>query len=493
MKIKIQRLICLLIPALAALAAVLLLGAWLTQDPTPALRKRVPGMDGKERVLFTRVGSEEKVEIGSYFARFDELAAVAPGSWPRFRGARFDNISTDPAPLLSSFGDAGPTVLWAVDLGEGHAAPAVHRGRVYLLDYDEEKKADVLRCFSLADGSELWRRGYKVRVKRNHGMSRTIPAVTDRFVVTIGPKAHVMCVEATTGDFLWGLDLAVEYGASDPGWYTGQCPLIDDGLAVLAPGSRAFMVAVNCGTGVVEWETPNPGEWQMSHSSVIPMTLCGRRQYVYAAIGGTAGVAADGPDRGSILWQTTAWDPSVLAPSALAIGGDRVLLTAGYGAGGMVLQISQDSGVWGAEVVERWTPKDGLACEQQTPILYDGHLFGILPKDAGALRRQFVCALVDDPSHILWSSGKEHRFGLGPFLLADGKFFVLDDDGVLTVLRASTSGYIQLARAEVLAGQDSWGPIALAGGRMLVRDSKRMVCLDMRMSANAGRTARMME
>ena len=48
------------------------------------------------------------------------------------------------------------------------------QGKVYLLDYNEEERADVLHCWDNITGEELWRRWYKVPVKRNHGMSRTI-------------------------------------------------------------------------------------------------------------------------------------------------------------------------------------------------------------------------------------------------------------------------------------------------------------------------------
>ena len=80
-----------------------------------------------------------------------------------------------------------------------------------MLDYDEEERADLLRCFSLEEGKELWKRGYHINLKRNHGMSRTIPAVTEEYIVTIGPRSHVMCVRRHDGEFLWGLNVEKEY------------------------------------------------------------------------------------------------------------------------------------------------------------------------------------------------------------------------------------------------------------------------------------------
>jgi outer membrane protein assembly factor BamB len=65
-------------------------------------------------------------------------------------------------------------------------------------------------------------------------------------------------------------------------------------------------------------------------------------------------------------------------------------------------------------------------------------------------------------------------------MAADDKFFILGDDGVLTMLKASTEGFLPLATAKVVEGRDPWGPLSIAGGRMLLRDSTEMVCIDLR-------------
>jgi hypothetical protein len=38
--------------------------------------------------------------------------------------------------------------------------------------------------------------------------------------------------------------------------------------------------------------------------------------------------------------------------------------------------------------------------------------------------------------------------------------------------------YALLAEAQVLKGRESWAPLALAGGRLIVRDLTRMACLE---------------
>jgi len=454
-----------------------LMTAWFFHDPSSSVKMSLPGMDNRKK---GPAAAGEKVNIGEEFKLFKTQAGVPGTSWPRFRGENFDNISRENTRLISKWGSAGPRILWKLSLGEGHAAPAVFEGKVYILDYDEKKKEDALRCFSLQSGEELWRRGYHVHLKRNHGLSRTIPAVTKDFVLTMGPRCQVMCCDRNSGDFLWGYDLGREFQVEVPFWYTGQCPLIDHDTAIIAVGGKSLLIAVDCKTGKKTWETPNPHNWKMSHSSLMPMTLGGRRMYVYCAIGGVCGIAATGADRGKILWETTEFAPSVVAPSPVVMDEGRIFVSAGYGAGSALLQVKENGGVFTVRVLQKIKPLEGLASEQQTPVYSGGYLYGILPKDAGGLRNQFVCCKGTDCGKIVMSSGKTDRFGLGPYILADGKFFILNDDGEMTIAKASPVGFTVLDKARIIDGQDSWGPMAITGGFLLMRDSKTMVCLDIR-------------
>lgn len=461
----------------AGIVGLLFLLWWLWADPTRDLAVSLPGADNRGG----GGASGEEVKIGSLFQAFSGTHAALTETWPRFRGADFDNISKSPVPLKDQFGSEGPQVLWSVELGEGHSGAAIYKGLVYLLDYDEAERADYLRCFSLLDGKELWRRGYQVSVKRNHGMSRTIPAVTDEYILTIGPRCHVMCVDRATGDFRWGIDVEKEYQSEVPLWYTGQCPLIDGNLAVIATGGNALMIGVDLATGQKVWETPNPNGWKMSHSSVIPYTFGGRKMYVYCAVGGIVGIAADGPDAGKVLWESAAWNRSVIAPSPVCMPDGKIFLTAGYGAGSMMIQLKTAGDTFAVEVLKEYAPRDGLACEQQTPLYWQGHLFGILPKDGGTMRNQLVCYHPSDVTRVVWSSGPDKRFGLGPYFMADNKIFLLNDDGTLYILRPSVKGYEELDHAQVVPdGQDAWAPLAIADGYLVLRDAKTMVCINLR-------------
>ena len=457
------------IPITLLIVGIVSLYVWLSADAAVDLTERVPIPANAWKAFSDEVDDRE---LTGQLVKFDGVPAdlPVPGAWPRFRGANFDAVSTEEVELLRSWPADGPTVLWSIDVGEGYAGAAVLAGRVYVLDYDQQQEADVIRCLSLEDGKDIWRYSYPIRVKRWHGMSRTVPAVTEEYVATLGPKCHTTCLDSVTGEFHWMLNLVKDFNSVVPDWYAGQCPLIEDDKVIIAVGGDVLMMAVDCETGEIVWQSPNPHGWVMTHSSILPIDFAGKRMYVYCASGGVVGISAED---GSILWETTEWHiRAANVPSPVAVGEGLIFLSGGYNAGSMMLQLTKEDDTTSVKPVFRLEP-EVFGSEQQTPIFYDGHIYGIRPD------KQLVC--LDLNGQVVWTSPTTHHFGnrgLGPYTVANGLIYVMDDSGVLTLVEATATGYVQLAEAKVLEGPESWGPMAVASGRLILRDLNRMICLD---------------
>ena len=453
-----------LIPLALAVLGVGLLYNWVTEDTAGQFTQRLPGQDNAPSGI---KGEDEQGPIEGQLVEFDGRPGDLSGAWPGFRGRNFDAVSKDKIELARTWPEQGPDVLWSVDVGEGHAGAAVLNGRVYILDYDRENQADVVRCLSLEDGKDIWRYSYPVKIKRNHGMSRTVPAVTDKYVVTIGPKCHVTCLDSTTGQFRWMLNLVQDFKTKVPPWYAGQCPLIDDDKAIIAPGGDSLVVAVDCNSGEVVWKSPNPNGWKMTHSSIMPMEFGGKKTYVYCASGGVVGIsAADG----AILWQYDQWRISIAnVPSPVVIGEELIFLSGGYNAGSVMLQLTEQNDTTIPEVLFR-LEADVFGSPQHSPIFHEGYIYGVRPDG------QFAC--LDTDGRVIWTSSSADKFGLGPYTIANGLIYVMNNSGLLTLAEATPTSFKKLAQAEVLEGPDSWGPMAVVSGRLILRDLNRMICLN---------------
>jgi hypothetical protein len=96
---------------------------------------------------------------------------------------------------------------------------------------------------------------------------------------------------------------------------------------------------------------------------------------------------------------------------------------------------------------------------------------------------------------IMWKTMREPLFDKGSMILADGVILATDGRNSLYIIEPSPTGFKPLATAEVLkpaettnAGQttpdsqmggvaQNWAPLALADGKLLVRDKSRLMCV----------------
>ena len=402
-------------------------------------------------------------------------ATAAADDWPQFRGPHRDAISRETG-LLREWPPEGPKVLWSVETCFGYAAAAIHSGKVYFNDYGREANEWYVRCLRLSDGQELWRFAESKRIRPNHGITRTVPAVDGRYVFSFDPKSVFHCLDAETGKELWRKEFVKEYGTRNPPWYNGQCPLIEPDRVIVAPGGEALMVALEKATGTEIWRTPNPEKWLMSHASVMPAELGGVKQYLWCTLHGPLGVAADD---GRLLWHRERKFNVAISPSPLAVGGDRVFVTGPYEAGSMMLRIRNNGDQFTTDTVFDWVDNEWNS-EVHTPIVYADHLFGVGRKKRGLL----TCLDLD--GNTVWTSQGQATFELGSYILADGMLFILEGKtGILRLVEANTSEYRELAHAQVLHGHDVWGPIALSDGKMVLRDMTKMVCIEVGEPATA--------
>jgi hypothetical protein len=187
---------------------------------------------------------------------------------------------------------------------------------------------------------------------------------------------------------------------------------------------------------------------------------------------------------GALLWDFPWQFNTAVATSPLPIGDNKLLLTSGYHARTVIIQLGRDGDVWtAAETASLPAPTEGWNSEVHTPIVYRGNVYGVGKKQRGL----WTC--LDRDAKELWTSRGRSSFGLGGYLLVDGKFIVLEDKtGIARMLDANADEYKELASAKLFDGPEVWAPPIVSHGKLLVRNLNKLVCFDIssRTMATAG-------
>jgi outer membrane protein assembly factor BamB len=404
------------------------------------------------------------------------LTAV-PADWPHFMGPGYNNISGD-TDLARSWPAAGPKVLWETAVGEGYAGPSIAEGKVYLLDR-KDKTHDVLRCIDFKSGDESWRYAYDAPGDWDYHGSRTTPAIDGNMVYTVGPLGHIHCINTKNRKPVWKKNLLDDWEAPRPTWAASQSPLVYKDLLIVAPMSEmAGMVAYHKLTGELAWKS-NPLGGSVSYVSPSVMKLDGRDQILIATSQGPnndGGVRGIDPETGMVLWSFMDWQCNIAIPQPIHLGGGRMFVTGGYGAGSYRFQVTKAG--------DQYITSDPVkirTCDSQLqlPIHFGKHIYANSSDGPNGI----VC--LDEQGELAWKSGRKNKFGAGPILIADDLIFALHgDNGVLVLLEAKPSGFMKLGEVKLLDGPHVWAPMAMSGGKLLIRDKHKMKCLDVTRAGN---------
>ena len=437
------------------------------------------------------------------------ISSCQAANWPRLGGPAATGVS-DETGLARNWPANGPREPWAVDLSEGFAGAAVYQGQVFLLDRASNEH-DVLRCWELETGKEIWNLPYDAPGTLPFNGSRNVPTVDDHFIFTVGPFGHFRCVDRQSHQLFWSKHLVEDFkipGIDDgnaatnreeklartqlPMWGLTQAPLLYHDLVIVAPQTqKTGLLACEKATGKIRWQSPYVGRNWYCHVSPSLMNLCGVDQIIMIGQPSDPEKAPDDappaiissidPQTGKLLWQTNTPGPDKIPiPQPLQVGADRLFISAGYKLGCLMLQVSLTNQAWNTKLLFH----NRTVCPHiHSPALYQNRIFLTSFRAQGARHTGLVC--LDTEGQLVWETGPQLEFDSGAFLLADGMAFVMNGkSGELYLLELSESGPKVRARAKVLGakGANVWAPLALSNGRLIVRDQYQLKCLDVRVS-----------
>jgi outer membrane protein assembly factor BamB len=237
-------------------------------------------------------------------------------------------------------------------------------------------------------------------------------------------------------------------------------PLIVDDKVIVLPGgtSGKSVVAYNKNSGAPVWRVLNDTQ---AYVSPMLVELAGRRQIIVVSASRVVGLA---PENGALLWEYP-WntDMGINVSQPVIVDRNRFFISSGYGKGAALVEVKGSGNSFTASTV--WE-NNNMKNKFNSSVLHNGYVYGL---DEGIL----VCLDVNTGERK-WKNG---RYGYGQIILAGSHLIVTSDQGDVALVKATPDAYTEVARFTAVPGK-TWNYPALAGGRLLVRNSTEMAAYD---------------
>ena len=231
--------------------------------------------------------------------------------------------------------------LWKQPIGLGYASFVVADGRAFTIE--QRRQQEVVAAYDVETGRELWTNGWDGEFVEGMGGDgpRATPTYHEGRIYALGALGELRCLIARTGTLVWRRNILAENDATNLTWGMSAAPLIVDENVVVLPGGPAgkSVVAYNKTTGEPAWKALDDPQ---AYTSPMLVTLAGVRQILVVSASRAMGLTTG---EGRLLWEypwSTPMGISVAQP--LLLGDDRVFLSAGYGHGAAVIEVSQSGG-----------------------------------------------------------------------------------------------------------------------------------------------------
>jgi len=426
------------------------------QSATPA------GLVGTARTSTSLQAPEERHEPKAP----PKLPSTAPALklsaayWTDFRGPGRDGRYNE-LKINTHWPSQGPPLLWRQPVGGGYASFVIAAGCAFTIE--QRRHQEVVTAYEVETGRELWTHGWEAEFQESLGGDgpRATPTWHNGRLYALGAQGELLCLNSENGKHVWAVNILKDNQAANLTWGMAASPLIVDDKVIVLPGGTAgkSVVAYDRLSGIPIWKALDD---QQAYTSPMLVTLAGKRQVLIVSARRVMGLAVQD---GALLWDYP-WvtEHGINSAQPVILGDNRFFISAGYGHGAAVVEISPSGDKFSARTVwENTRMKNKFT----SSVLENGYLYG--------LDEAILACIRADTGELKWKGG---HYGYGQVLLTGGYLVVLSESGELALVKATPDGYQEIAKFQAIEGK-TWNHPALAGGRLLVRNTNQMACFDL--------------
>jgi outer membrane protein assembly factor BamB len=379
-------------------------------------------------------------------------------NWPQWRGPNRDGISKETG-LLKQWPAEGPPVVWkATGAGNGYSSFSIANGKLYTMGLRGDREFVI--AFDVATGKEAWATPHGGAFHNDRGNGpRGTPTIDGDRIYALGGNGDLSALDARTGKIVWTKNILEEFGGSNITWGISESPLVIGNKVLVNPGGPdASIVALNKSDGKVIWKSQSD---KAGYSSAIPLEVNGGTQVVFFTSKRAMGLDLND---GHLLWDYQRPSNNVANIATPVARANRVFISSDYGTGGGVVEIKPDG-----KAQEVWFTKD-MRNHHSTSVLVGDYLYGF--------SSAILTAMKFDTGEIAW---RDRSVGKGSLVYADGRLYCFSENGVMGLVEATPTGYVEKGRFRIQQGNlPTWTHPIVAGGRLYLRDQDTIYAYDVR-------------
>ena len=392
--------------------------------------------------------------------------------WPQFLGPTRTGTIKD-ANFKGSLGSLKE--VWSMDVGVGFGGAVSSKGEAFILDRDDDDN-DIIKCIDVATGKMKWENKYKKEGRFGFPGSRSMPAVDDKYVFTLGSIGDLVCTDRKTGETVWRKDVIKDYKLEPSPWGFGQSPLLYKDFVIFAPLKDKGVVALKKSTGETVWESEELTTGKLAYTSPLLTKFLGQTMVIQQSNEAVVGL---NPDTGKEIWSWDGYYCKWAIPAPVIIDQNTMFLTGAYKAGSVMIKVTKSGSRY--VVKEQFRLKKNGA-HIHAPIFHNNHIYGNFNTNENLKKREEKQGLtcIDLNGNTKWKTGENPNLSRGSVILINDFLLALDGDtGELILSKANSTKYQEISRKKVLEGnrKNIWSPICYIGGLLIVRDQNQMKCL----------------
>lgn len=378
--------------------------------------------------------------------------------WPNYRGPDHNGISQE-TDWQADWGETGPTVAWQTSVGLGSSSVVIANGRAFTMGNQgdaEPDQTDTVYCLDAAIGKVIWVHSYPSPLlpKYYEGGTLSTPTVDGDMVYTLSKMGDLFCLESTTGEVVWERQLNRELGFVLPTWHFSSSPLVVSDQLILNMGSAG--AAFDKRTGDLLW---NNATGPCGYATPVPAFINGTESVVICGADSIFGVRTF---NGDVIWRYPFFNKHKATCADAIVAGNEVFASSAYGRGCVKIRISREQVT---PVFDNTVMRNLQSCS----VLWNGYLYGF---DETRLK----CIDFEDSTEQ-WNAKGMGKGSLS--MSADGRMFIMSDNGELVISRANPKSFDVIARARVLPRAICRTAPVLSNGRLYLRNGGGdLVCLD---------------